>query len=204
MANCNLCGSSSVIRLLTLQNAPESAQAFVNPVKDIKEKSIDLIIGKCKVCEHVQSLTGPIENYRDVITAASLSPTICNHRMKVIKRIEKRYIEGSPVILEVGAGRGDFVKYLKKEGYNYVAGIESNRKSVQNAQREEANIIEGYILDHKIDNLIETKANIVLCFNFLEHVPNPYDFMKELENYCEPGCILYFTVPSIEFILKNN
>ena len=56
---------------------PASAQLFLESKEINKNCSINLEIKQCTNCGHVQSTNDPVDYYREVITAAGLSETIC-------------------------------------------------------------------------------------------------------------------------------
>ena len=52
--------------------------------------------------------------------------------------------------------------------------------------------------------LLPSHYQFLTCFNFLEHIPDPYIFLQKLKCYLSDSALLYFTVPSLDFILRTN
>ena len=200
--NCRICASSNLKKIVNLEKVPASAQLFLESKKLNKNCSIDLEIKQCKNCGHVQSTNKPVEYYREVITAAGLSKTICEERIFVLEKIINDHNLKTPYILEIGSHQGLMVKTIRDNVNCKVMGIEASRKSVQIAKENNVNIVEGYF-GEDTRNLENKKFDIVVCYNFLEHMPNPTKVLEFLKKYLKEEAFIYMTVPSLNFI-KNT
>jgi len=89
---------------------------------------------------------------------------------------------GRKRILDFGSGPGDLVKQLRKNGID-AYGYEPFLK----AGHEE-------FLSSDIKNLSKKKASLVSCIEVLEHLWNPFDFLKTADEILQPkGCVLIST-----------
>ena len=169
------------------------------------EVSTSLIAYQCVSCTHVQSESRLVPYYKDVISTASLSPAILDKRDNVIRRISELLEDENPNIIEIGAFQGQYLSHLKSIGYTNVFGIENSRESVETGRLLGLNLIQGYVLD---DTPILTElpsADIILCFNFLEHIPDPFQFLQMIKHkLCSASAYLYMTMPSFEYIRRTN
>lgn len=200
--NCRICSSSNLKKIVRLSRVPASAQLFLESKEINKNCSINLEIKQCTNCGHVQSTNDPVEYYREVITAAGLSETICEERISVINQIINDNNLNNPQILEIGSHQGLMVKTIRDNIKCDVIGIEASKKSVQIAQENNINVVEGYFGENS-QNLENKKFDIVVCYNFLEHMPNPTKVLEFLKKYLKETAFIYMTVPSLNFI-KNT
>lgn len=92
-------------------------------------------------------------------------------------------------ILDIGAGTGDFLKYVKSESRN-VFGIEPNNKA-----RELANI-KGIPLVEDIDDFKGQTFDVITMWHVLEHVPNLEETIQKIEALLNPEGLLIIAVPN--------
>ena len=124
----------------------------------------------------------PVDYFRDVITASSLSKTISQERLDCINNIIKRFKIPKLKILEIGSHTGSTVKLIKENVTKNVVGIEHSVESVKVAKKNNINLVQGYIGEKNKINLNQ-KFNLAICYNFLEHMPYPRKFLYELKLY---------------------
>lgn len=180
---------------------------FLESKNDIVNDSIDLSIAQCLKCGHVQSLNDPVSYFRDVITAANLSPRIASARVNTVRRMIGIHEKLETYrLVDIGAGRGDFLTHLEKDGIAECYGIEHSFESVSFAKNRGLSVYQGFLdANEFIDIRIkEEKFNIATCFNFLEHIPEPYVFLENFKLLLSDGAICCFTVPSYQFILDSS
>jgi hypothetical protein len=206
--HCIVCGSPYLNELTRLEHIPSSAQYFVsafNVTRHALKATTNLIAFQCLSCSHVQSDTSLVPYYKDVISTASLSPAIVDHRDSIIRYITGLLGEPNPSILEIGAFQGEYLEHLKNLGYSNLTGIEHKMESVNNGRIRGVNLIEGYILDDTPLYSDSLPADVLLCFNFLEHIPDPFRFLQIAKHkFLSSPAYLYLTMPSFEYIRKTN
>jgi len=206
--HCIACGSPFLNEITRLEQIPSSAQYFV-PEFELHnttfKSSTDLIVYQCISCTHVQSQSPLVFYYKDVVTTASLSPAILHRRDTVIHNISNMLGNNNPTILEIGSFQGQYLAHLARIGYSNLFGIENNPESVESGRLTGVNLFQGYILD---DNAVFSDippADLVLCFNFLEHIPDPFHFLQIVRyKLCSKLAYIYITIPSFEYIRKTN
>ena len=181
---------------------PASAQLFLESKNINKNCNINLEIKQCMNCGHVQSTNDPVDYYKEVITAAGLSKKICEERISIINQIINDNNLKKPQILEIGSHQGLMVKTIRDNINCDITGIEASKNSVQIAQENNINVVEGYFGENS-QNLENKKFDIVICYNFLEHMPSPTKVLETLKKYLNEKAFIYMTVPSLNFI-KNT
>ena len=200
---CSICNSNNLSKIITLSKVPKAAQYFVDSPNDKTIDEIDLTILQCNNCGHVQTGNKPVDYYRDVITASSLSPFLAKERVLYLKKIIRENKIEDPRIIEIGSHVGNMVKFISDNIKCKVMGIENCDESVNKSKKLGIIIKKGYLCED-VEGIKNEKFNIVVCFNFLEHMPNPSQFLNNLKLFLEDESYVYMTVPSLNFIESTS
>ena len=108
---CLACGEN-LEELAVFHNMPKSAQEFPTKEELATEKGMDLSLCQCRSCGLVQFDTEAVLYYKDVIRAGGGSSTMKALRedeyKKLLSFLAKKE-EKRPLILELGAGAGEFL-----------------------------------------------------------------------------------------------
>ncbi|EKD57762.1 MAG: methyltransferase type 12, partial [uncultured bacterium] len=87
--------------------------------------------------------------------------------------VEKHTSKGS--LLDIGCGNGEFAERMLKKGWN----VQCVEKSIVAAKRAEKRIGRGKIKVGEVTEVeIKSSFDIITAWHVLEHVPNPFEFMK--------------------------
>lgn len=100
-------------------------------------------------------------------------------------------------VLEVGAGEGFFASKLPRS-VNYL-GLEFNQRAINLAQEKNLNIVRKELSQLDLKNPFD----VSLSFQVLEHVENPYLFIKEQVDLLKEGGKLIIAVPSQDSFYRN-
>jgi 2-polyprenyl-3-methyl-5-hydroxy-6-metoxy-1,4-benzoquinol methylase len=143
--------------------------------------------------------------YKDYIALSEneiYKNSIQNSYIKVLGLLS-RY-KSINTILDVGCGMGEFVYAAKKLNYN-VIGIEYSKNAVKNACRFNLPV---YQKDFFSTDFNSKKYDLITFFEVLEHVSNPFEFLKRANDLLTPNGLIYITTPNFNslehLILKNN
>ncbi|WP_415399206.1 methyltransferase domain-containing protein [Synechococcus sp. W4D4] len=207
---CRVCRSTNMAAVVDLEDVPKSAQYFPhNANSDKNHDSIRLRIKQCMHCGHVQTCNDPVSYYKDVITAASLSEPLWQARKRVLLKLADKVSPDENLrLLEVGAAKGQNIKKIKEDlGWDAV-GLEHNINSINHAQSQGIPVQQGYIQgneDFASSCLpILGKFDIIVIYNFLEHMVDPSGVLTLLHQILNKNGIIYATVPSLDFIASTN
>jgi SAM-dependent methyltransferase len=111
--------------------------------------------------------------------------------VKLLQKIQKYLPAGE--LLEVGCGRGDFLRLAQTHGFSVTGcDIFGGRKPViDGASFYDGTLKDAKFYDHSFD--------IVVVRNILEHLFNPNVELREIMRVLKPGGYLYIKVPNVEF-----
>lgn len=114
-------------------------------------------------------------------------------------KIADKYVSSGMKVLEIGCGKGDFLKIISKKGAK-ATGIELNKKA-----REEG--IQGNtdILNHSIEEHEKERSgyyDLVCYFQVLEHISDVHSFIKASVNCLTKEGKLIISVPNNDSFIK--
>ncbi len=132
--SCRLCGYDLFNKpLLTLNGMPKAAQHFLSKNDITNDKGIDLDIFQCSSCGLVQLTIEPVDYYKEVITAASISGDARKSRLNQMLEFANKYDLKGKKIIEIGCAKGnmlDIIEEAKMKAY----GLEYSSESIKIAK----------------------------------------------------------------------
>lgn len=206
MRHCIACGQKlPQNHLFKLENAPASAQNIPDREEVKTDKGVTLDLYQCGHCGLVQFDCEPVSYYRDVIRAGGFSTTMTELRRRQYRHLIESYgLEGKK-FLEVGCGRGEFIKVLTEFPVK-VYGMEHKAELVEMAGESGLYVWQefpeepGQVFGDGKEGLFD----VFLSFNFLEHQPRPDVMLQAIyRNLTDEGMGLV-TVPALEYILEKG
>lgn len=203
-SRCILCGQAlEGTMLMELSGMPSSAQDIPDKDQVQKDQGITLRLHQCQNCGLVQFDCEPVGYYRDVIRSGGYSTTMVNLRESQYRHLIDAYDLEGKKFLEVGCGRGEFLKVLT--GFPVKAyGIEHRPSLVKTARDDGLHVTEGFAETE--DTILGSNGpyDVFLSFNFLEHQPCPGVMLDCIYNNLTESGMGLITVPSLEYILKYD
>ncbi len=202
IAQCKLCESFSVIKLIELKNMPSQAQYFPTSPIDASLMQTNLDIWQCIDCSLVQILDQPVSYYKEVIRSNKVSGTLREFRLSQLDIFIKKYGLEDKLLLEVGCGDGDILELIKELKFDS-HGIEYREEFVNRLKNEGFTVHKGYVGDSQflIPNL---QYEAFISLNVLEHSPKPKTFLKGLRALLKPEAVGLVEVPNLDMVLSKN
>lgn len=189
-------------------------EAYFKFIQDYKNKWGEWSLYQCSKCE-VQFWL-PFKNLgrnwygnesRDGYEIAYLNREI--GKPKIFRGYHKQFLKSFPKnvkntkVLDLGCGTGDFIADLQKRGCE-VWGVDFNKNAINYAK--ECFGLENIFLMpcdefFQLSNL--PKFDIITCFEIIEHLDNPLEFIREAGRLLKPEGIIVLSTPSRERLLVN-
>jgi 2-polyprenyl-3-methyl-5-hydroxy-6-metoxy-1,4-benzoquinol methylase len=199
---CRLCHSSQIESILNLSGFPKAAQYFLDNLEDKKnDNAIELRISQCAACGLVQLENDPVDYYKDVITAASLTEGSKGALVKEWQPFINKYCLNEKNAVEIGSGRGDFLEVLGRLGLKAI-GLENSKDNIFYSNEKDVLAKQGYLLDGVIR--LDEKYALVVCNNFLEHQPLTKEFICGMHALLREDGIVYISVPNLDYMLEKS
>lgn len=188
--------------LLSYEDSPSSAQGFLDSIPT-KIESLTLDIFECSYCGVIQHDLEPVAYHKNVIRAIAFSPEMYEFRKTQLSEWIDEYDLRRKRLLEIGSGRGEYIKVLSDCGANHVFGLEHSEESVLSATSKGHKVSQGY-LDSEFKSTWDFEFDGFAIFSFLEHWPNPIESFAALHKIINQDAVGLIEVPNFEFILKNG
>lgn len=118
------------------------------------------------------------------------------------KNIIKKYLNKDNKILDMGFGRGDFLHWLKVEGYSDIMGIDPSDESVNAVKGDGINAVLGSVF--QIQNEFKNSFDCIVLFDVLEHLLLPMQAVNNLKHYLKVAGYLLVSVPNYANLKENN
>lgn len=201
--SCRLCDAHlSNQALLELHGMPGSAQFLPTHDELHQDKGSDLLIFECTQCGLVQTCQEPVSYYREVIRASAFSSEMASFRKQQLKNwVNKHQLQGRSV-LEVGAGKGEYLQLLHQAGLN-VFGTEYGEASVHSCRQLGLQVYQAFP-DGSGLKIDDAPFDAFATFNFMEHWPSPKNSLRDIAHLLKPEALGLVEVPNFDMILKKN
>ena len=190
MTVCRLCGVD-VRSALVIDPAPAGAQYFLDDHDAVAADTIALRIAQCDACGLVQSTSPPVPSFRQVISAAGLSPAMRTHRVEQWRAFADAFGLAGRRVVEIGCGGGYALDLLAHSGV-VPTGVEWGGAPA--ASETQWPIVDAYPTAARV--LPDAPFTAFVCYNFLEHAPDPRDFLRGIATSLEPDGVGLIEVPS--------
>lgn len=101
-------------------------------------------------------------------------------------------------ILDLGSGRGDWLKLLKEEGFN-PAGVEVNQVFAEATRNEELDVTHSEMMVY-LARQPDESLDLITAFHLIEHLnaDNIIYLLEEIKRTLKPGGRVFFETPSPE------
>ncbi len=201
MKTCIIC-KGKLEKLLELKNMPATAQDIPTGDNLSADKGMDIALCSCLSCGLVQLDTPAVSYYRDVIRASAYSTTMEALRRKQYEEfISLCRLEGEK-ILELGCGGGEFLRILADYPVR-AYGVEHNADLVKKAREAGLQVWRDFPESGE-HCFAEAPFKAFTSFNFLEHQPEPLNYLRAIYHNLEEEAYGLLTVPSFEYILEQE
>ncbi len=199
---CRLCSVKIKKKRKTYLNlglSPSQSQNLSKDKKKAKKQIVNLKLYRCDNCNLIQLLNYASNYYRSSIRSPIITQKRKDEIKSIFKFIKKKFIK-SKNIIEIGAGRGEYLNLTNKYFKN-VLGYEFDSTLIRNKITK--NKILKFYPNDKNSNLIK-KCDGIYCLNFLEHSINPNKFFQNIVSLLKPSGFLFIEVPNFKHMYDNN
>ena len=199
--NCPVCESSNLEFIYQLTSVPMQNKIYETLEKALEESMLKINLYGCKNCSFVFNAdfdSKSVDYSSDYDNTQEYSRYFLRYIEKLGKKLIKKYDLKNKSVLEIGCGKGGFLKILYQNGVKDIVGFDPS-------------YVEG---DQQIDKLVvkkyfslkfcKRKFDFIICRHVLEHIPQPSRFISSCVSCLNDGGIMYFEFPSLEWIVKHR
>lgn len=203
--NCLVCGAPLFDKPLFVQkNMPGVSQNLPSFEEVATDLPIVYKICQCSGCGLVQFDCDPVSYYKDSTRAGERCEVLVDLRKKQYKALIDTYNLNGKKLIEIGAGKGGFLKTLKEMTEYSIKefGIEYNQEFVRIAREVEGvNVFRGDIEDEKI--VMEgAPYDAFVSFAYPARLIKPNVMLKNIYDNTTDDAVGLIQVPSLEHLLQ--
>jgi SAM-dependent methyltransferase len=203
---CSSCRSENTENFFLLKNAPVQSIVTIKTYEDaIDIPKKELTLSFCHNCGFIFNST--FDTSLDMYTKGyedqqGFSATWMKFITEVTQRFIDKYDVRNKNVIEIGCGKGDFLKIICELGNNKGIGIDP--AYVPGRLKENQNL--QFIREFYSEKHGDLQADVIVCRHTMEHIYDNYTFVKTIRKAIEknPDVIVFIEVPSILRILKIN
>lgn len=202
---CIVCGERLHEKpIFICRNMPATCQKLPSKDELNLDIPVDFELCQCKGCGLVQFNNEPVDYYKDSTRAGERCDILIKLRQKQYKHLIETYNLYGKKIVEIGAGKGGFLKTLKEMSEYRIKeyGLEYNLNFVKIAREVEGvNVQQGDAED--ASTVIEgAPFDAFTSFAYPARLINPNGMLQCIYNNTTDEAVGLIMVPSMEHLLK--
>lgn len=204
---CPICKSTNTETFVKRQNVPVHQNLICHDKKSAVElKRGNLSMTACDKCGFVfnkdfdNSLLSYGENYDNTQTCSNVFKQYISEQISYL--INNKNVNNCNII-EVGCGKGYFLKKIIEEGKGNI-GIGFDPSYIGELEYPDGRLrFERRFYDKSCADI---KADVVICRHVIEHIQDPISLLRSIHDALSqsPDARVYFETPCVDWILKNN
>lgn len=203
MDKCRVCGNKLFPDpLIVYNNMPGSAQYMPTQENLAFDKKISLNVRQCMGCGLIQLDNEPVNYYKEVIRATSVSKAMNEMRRKEFASFINRYNLHNKKVIEIACGKGEALEIMNEQMID-ARGIEYGQESVTICNTKGLKVDRVYI-DSETKKIEGAPFDAFYVLNYLEHVPDPNQFIQGIYNNLTDEAVGIIEVPNFDMIIKEN
>jgi len=204
---CPVCNGTDVAVFVEIPQVPVHCNLlWASREEAIRAERGDLRLGFCRDCGHIFNLAfdpASMAYGRAYENSLHFSPRFQVYAGALAARLIDRYDLRGKDIIEIGCGKGDFLRLLCERGDNHGVGFDPGYvpERTDGAATERITFIQ----DFYSERYAGYKADLICCRHVLEHVRFPRDFLRGVRRAIgdQQETILFFEVPNVLFTLRD-
>ncbi len=206
-SNCPVCGSSDVSAFFDLPKVPTHCNILLTTREEavaVPRGDIGLVF--CHTCGHIYNAVFDPELMKynqQYENSLHFSPRFQEFAEQLAESLTSRYNLYQKVVIDVGCGKGDFLRLMSRAGNNKGYGFDPSY--VPNGDLDTASDL-TFIQDFYSEKYSSYRADMICCRHVLEHIEQPCDFLAGIRRSIDPNdhSVVYFEVPNALFSLRDS
>lgn len=204
---CPVCGSESLTEILSMPSMP----VFCNVLWDTRDAAVscdrgDIVLGFCRECTFVfntvfdPALVRYSQRYDNCL---HFSGRFRDYADSLADRLVERHDLHDKLVVDVGCGKGDFLKLLCEKGPNRGVGYDPSFEARDDidALGDGVKIVNDYYSGTYAGH----GGDFLCCRHVLEHIERPGDMLDDVRMGLagRPAVPVFFEVPNGAYTIEN-
>ncbi len=200
-----VCPASEIIELFEMKGVP----VHCNVLWPTREAAIDaprgdIRLGYSPACGHTYNLDfdpSLMEYTQEYENSLHFSPRFQEYATALAGGLVERYALHDKDIVEIGAGKGDFLIMLCAAHGNRGWGYDPSYVPEEGYTAPNVNFVQDFYTQKYTDQ----KADLIVCRHVLEHIPDPDAFIAQVRQAVgEQESVVFFEVPNSLWTLREG
>jgi SAM-dependent methyltransferase len=202
---CPVCLSAEVTPFVKILHVPAHCNLlYPRRVEAITAPSGDIHLGHCRRCDHIFNLTfdpSLMEYTQDYENSLHFSARFQSYAMALVEKLVDRYDLRGKDVIDIGAGKGDFLIMLCRAGENRGVGFDPSYIPGPEAEAEGVTFVQ----DFYSEQYTNYPADFIACRHVLEHIEKPRDFVASVRSAVNGRLetVVFFEVPNVLYTLRD-
>jgi len=204
---CVVCNAEDTVRFLAIDQVPvhcnilwRDRRAALNAPRG------DIRLALCRRCGHVFNLAfdpDAVAYSEAYENSLHFSPRFQRYMMRLARHLVARYDLHHKRILEIGSGKGDFLRLLAQLGDNRGIGFDPSYDPDKGDDGDSERL--QFIQDYYSERYSSYDADLICCRQVLEHLAAPTAFLATIRRAIGTRCgtALFLEVPNALFMFRD-
>jgi len=204
---CPVCRSVNCYEFIELSGIPVQCNLLFKTREDsLNVPKADIKLTFCNNCTHVfNSVFSPDQMEYNESDENSLrySGKFQQYENWLADQLIERHNLRNKTIIEIGSGKGDFLKLICAKGDNHGIGFDKSYEEKDGSNDGSTGI--RYIKDYYTEKYSHYQADFIICRHVLEQIYNPGNFLNVILQTIkeESDTKLFFEVPNLLWTLRD-
>ena len=203
---CPVCSRSDLGVFLELEQVP----VLCNQLLPTRERALAaprgrIDLGFCETCDAICNVAfdeEQIDYSQAYENSLHFSPRFQEYAESLVSRLVDRFGLRGKDIVEIGCGKGDFLRMICDAGGNRGVGFD---RSFEEEGDDPASRPFRVVRDHYSEKYADVGADLICCRHVLEHIPQPVGFLDSVRKAAgrQADAAVFFEVPNAMFTLRD-
>ena len=203
---CPVCRGTDIQLILEIPQTPthcnllwpERSRAHEAPRGEIR-------LGYCSTCTHIYNYAfdaKQMEYTQKYENSLHFSPRFQDYATSLASKLIEKYDLHGKIIIEIGAGKGDFLIMLSEMGGNRGLGFDP---SYEPGLGEHLSDRVTFVQDFYSEKYADLDADLICCRHVLEHIDEPSTFIENIRRAVgeREETVFFFEVPNVKYTLVD-
>lgn len=205
---CSACGSADVRLFYECRDVPAQSCVLVDDAQVARDYPTGSIrLGLCDSCGLIQNTTfesALIDYSKPAEESQAFSPTFSAYARELARSLVARYRLRGKSVIEIGSGRGDFLRLLAEEGVTGGIGIDPGYLPDRSGGDNEVRL--EFLTEYLNEGHVGLPADLICCRHVLEHIRPVAEFVQLVKRSADAadGPVVFFEVPDVRRVLAEG
>jgi SAM-dependent methyltransferase len=207
-AGCPVCGRDSLHDFLKLERVPVHV-GVVWPSREAAQAAPTGLItmAYCAYCGFITNRTfepALMDYAPGYEVSLHHSPVYQAFVAATVEQLVEQYAVRGKLVIEVGCGRGYYLRELCRRGGNRGIGVDPSLDAAVTVQDEVVGL--EYVRGLYDESWANVHADCVVCRHVLQHIADPFAFVQMIRqtNVQRPETLIYFELPNSAYVFETS